>query len=58
MQSILSLAASDAGNGQSSMAGINYWRPRLYELIWSDEFDGTSANTANWNFDIAVAVGK
>ncbi len=51
-QSILSLAASDAGNGQSSMAGNQLLAAPPYELIWSDEFDGTSVNTANWNFDI------
>lgn len=22
-----------------------------YHLVWSDEFDGTSVNTANWNFE-------
>lgn len=22
-----------------------------YQLIWSDEFDGTSVNTSNWNFE-------
>ena len=23
-----------------------------YELVWSDEFDGTGLNTANWSYDI------
>ena len=22
-----------------------------YTLVWSDEFDGTSVNTSNWNFE-------
>ena len=22
-----------------------------YQLVWSDEFDGTAVNTANWNFE-------
>ena len=43
-QSILSLVASDAGNGQSSMAGNQLLAAPPYELIWSDEFDGTSVN--------------
>ncbi len=24
----------------------------VYSLVWSDEFDGTSLNTADWNYDI------
>lgn len=24
------------------------------QLVWSDEFDGTSVNTANWNFEIGA----
>ena len=51
-QPILSLAASDAGNGQALAAGNLLLSAPPYELIWSDEFDGTSVNTANWNFDI------
>ena len=23
-----------------------------YALVWSDEFNGTSVDTANWNFEI------
>ena len=23
-----------------------------YQLVWSDEFDGTSLNTANWSYDV------
>ena len=26
-------------------------RAAAYQLLWSDEFDGTSVNTANWSFD-------
>lgn len=27
------------------------------QLVWSDEFDGTTVNTANWNFDIGTGSG-
>ena len=42
---ILLLAFFPAGNAQSNSAG-NEW-----ELVWSDEFDGNSLNTAKWNFE-------
>ena len=32
-----------AGNAQQEI-----FVPEGYELIWSDEFDGDSLNTANW----------
>ena len=28
-----------------------------YNLVWSDEFDGTSLNTANWVYDIGTGSG-
>src|SRR5579871_4087628 len=27
-------------------------RATTYQLIWDDEFNGTSVNTANWNIDV------
>jgi beta-glucanase (GH16 family) len=28
------------------------WSQNAYELVWSDEFEGTAVNTAKWNFEI------
>lgn len=28
-----------------------------YKLMWSDEFDGTALNTANWNYEIGTGSG-
>lgn len=28
-----------------------------YQLVWSDEFDGTSLNTANWGYDTGTGSG-
>jgi beta-glucanase (GH16 family) len=41
------LKASDEGPGKSTIP-----RAVTYELIWSDEFNGTSLNTSNWNIDV------
>jgi beta-glucanase (GH16 family) len=30
--------------------------PTGYGLVWSDEFNGTSVDTANWNFDVGNGV--
>lgn len=32
------------------------WSQNSYELVWSDEFDGTSVNTDNWNFETGNGV--
>lgn len=41
------LKAGDAGSGQSTVP-----RAIAYQLVWSDEFNGTSLNTGNWNIDV------
>jgi len=41
------LKASDGGAGQSTVP-----RAIAYQLVWSDEFNGTSLNTGNWNIDV------
>jgi beta-glucanase (GH16 family) len=41
------LKAGDAGSGQSTVP-----RAIAYQLVWSDEFNGTSVNTSNWNIDV------
>src|SRR5580698_7403806 len=41
------LKADGNGNGQSTVA-----RAIAYQLVWSDEFNGTSVNTSNWNIDV------
>jgi len=29
----------------------------VYQLVWSDEFDGTTLNTSNWSYDIGNGSG-
>jgi beta-glucanase (GH16 family) len=41
------LKADGNGTGQSTVP-----RAVAYQLVWSDEFNGTSLNTANWNIDV------
>jgi beta-glucanase (GH16 family) len=41
------LKADGNGTGQSTVL-----RAIAYQLVWADEFNGTSLNTANWNVDI------
>jgi beta-glucanase (GH16 family) len=40
-------------HASNSLAGSEVSTPRAvtYQLIWSDEFNGTSVNTSNWNID-------
>ncbi|MFS2187485.1 hypothetical protein ACCC92_12480 [Mucilaginibacter sp. Mucisp84] len=40
-----SIKTNDEKTGSSSTT------PRAGTLLWSDEFNGTSVNTANWNID-------
>ena len=41
------LKAGDDGAGASTTP-----RAIAYQLVWSDEFNGTSLNTGNWNIDV------
>jgi beta-glucanase (GH16 family) len=41
------LKAGDAGAGGSTIP-----RAIAYQLVWSDEFNGSSLNTGNWNIDV------
>jgi len=41
------LKASDGDSGKSTVP-----RAIAYQLVWSDEFNGTSLNTSNWNIDV------
>lgn len=44
---------SQAPAGDPSTSG-NVRTPKTeaaYELVWSDEFDGTSLNTSKWNYE-------
>jgi beta-glucanase (GH16 family) len=41
------LKAGDGGGGVSTTP-----RAIAYNLVWSDEFNGTSLNTGNWNIDV------
>src|ERR1700753_1040799 len=36
-----------AGGGQATVP-----RAISYQLVWADEFNGTSLNTGNWNIDV------
>jgi len=38
---------ADGGAGQSTIP-----RAIAYQLVWADEFNGTSLNTGNWNIDV------
>src|SRR5579863_2935644 len=38
---------ADGGPGQSTVP-----RAIAYQLVWADEFNGTSLNTGNWNIDV------
>jgi beta-glucanase (GH16 family) len=38
---------ADGGPGQSTVP-----RAVAYQLVWADEFNGTSLNTGNWNIDV------
>lgn len=38
-------AATTTARSQAAATAVNY------QLVWADEFDGTSVNTANWNFE-------
>jgi beta-glucanase (GH16 family) len=38
---------ADGGAGKSTIA-----RAIAYQLVWADEFNGTSLNTGNWNIDV------
>ncbi len=35
----------------------SYCDSTTYELVWSDEFDGNSVNTSNWNFETGGGGG-
>jgi beta-glucanase (GH16 family) len=50
--SILAISCKKNIQGSNSPGG-NETTPRAvtYQLIWADEFNGTSVNTANWNID-------
>ena len=41
------LKATDGGAGASTVP-----RAIAYQLVWADEFNGTSLNTGNWNIDV------
>ena len=41
------LKAGDGGAGASTVP-----RAIAYQLVWADEFNGTSLNTGNWNIDV------
>ena len=41
------LKAGDGGAGASTAP-----RAIAYQLVWADEFNGTSLNTGNWNVDV------
>ena len=46
------LVACSGGNTDSAEGGnepTNVLTPKGWELVWADEFDGTSLNGANWN---------
>src|ERR1700739_38978 len=38
---------ADGGPGQSTVP-----RAIAYQLVWADEFNGSSINTGNWNVDV------
>lgn len=43
--------------GDPSNTGEGYTTPTSYDgmqLVWTDEFEGTSLNTANWSYDIGT----
>jgi beta-glucanase (GH16 family) len=44
----LALATLTCGTG--SVYGV-------WQLVWSDEFDGTSISTTNWTFEIGNTIG-
>ena len=41
------LKADGSGAGGSTVP-----RAIAYQLVWADEFNGSSLNTANWNIDV------
>jgi beta-glucanase (GH16 family) len=41
------LKAGDSGSGNATAP-----RAIAYQLVWADEFNGTSLNTGNWNIDV------
>ncbi len=43
-----------AGDGRSGASTIP--RAISYQLVWADEFNGTSLNTNNWNIDVGNPV--
>ncbi len=40
-----------AGTGAADESKVTAPRAISYQLVWSDEFDGTSLNTAKWNYE-------
>ena len=48
-----SLTAQNEPAGRSNPAAADV-TTLAYQLVWSDEFDGTSVNTTNWNFEIGA----
>jgi beta-glucanase (GH16 family) len=51
---VLMIAASSCKKNLKAEGGSGGTIPRAvaYQLIWSDEFNGSSLNTANWNIDV------
>jgi beta-glucanase (GH16 family) len=45
------LSALCKKNSQKTIVTIPPPDTLTYQLVWSDEFDGTGVNTANWNFE-------
>jgi beta-glucanase (GH16 family) len=39
-------------SGPGSLGATTIPRAITYQLVWSDEFNGTSLNTSNWNIDV------
>jgi hypothetical protein len=49
------------GTGGGNAAPISVPTPAIpayNNLVWSDEFDGTSLNTANWNYEIGAGANN
>jgi beta-glucanase (GH16 family) len=51
---VLSITASSCKKNLKAEGGSGGTIPRAvtYQLIWSDEFNGSSLNTSNWNIDV------
>lgn len=49
----------DSGKSSNNPGGNTPYEPGGYgwNLVWSDEFDGTNIDTSNWAFDIGTGTG-